>query len=182
MIPSSAAAATHLAALAEQIPVENIKRGVIDFNMVIMDTSPDGLFIFKPIPDKIRVLRDEIFTPGGALSPKAQGELIDLAQEEGARVEVLNGAYGIPQATGLAARTQQYFASQGLNIIGTGNADELRDQSKLVVHAPSLYAMRYFMEQIPGLRVVFRVDPSAASDIDLIVGNDWALNNPMPPQ
>jgi LCP family protein required for cell wall assembly len=171
-----------LAMLAEQIPVENIKRGVIDFDMVIMDTSPDGLFIFKPIPDKIRVLRDEIFTASGALSPQAKGETLDLAREEGARIKVLNGAYGIPQATGLAARTQQYFASQGLNIVGVDNANELRDQTKLVVHAPSLYAMRYFMEEIPNLRVVFRVDAAADSDLDLVVGNDWALNNPMPPQ
>ena len=71
--------AIELAVLLQQINPDNIKRGVIDYSMVLLDTTDDGASIFKPIPDKIRELRDEIFTADGAASPLAKGaDLADL--------------------------------------------------------------------------------------------------------
>jgi LCP family protein required for cell wall assembly len=70
--------ALQLGVLAREIPVENIKRGVIDYTMVSLDTVVLGgqnASIVKPLRDKIRVLRDEIFTSGGPTSPLAgQGD------------------------------------------------------------------------------------------------------------
>ncbi|NOY97860.1 MAG: LCP family protein [Chloroflexi bacterium] len=176
--------ALRLATLATQIPVSEIKRGVINFDMVILGTSPDGLSIFKPIPDKIRVLRDEIFQTGGALSPMAVGDPVDLMRADAARVKVLNGAYGIVEATNLASRTQQYLASQGMNVVGVGNADNTYDQSKIVLHGPNLYTLRYLLDLFQARsnhQISFRFDPNADADIEIMLGNDWALNNPMPP-
>ncbi len=46
--------------------------------------------IMKPLPDKIRELRDQIFTTGGAINPLAnQNDLPGLMQADGARVRVL---------------------------------------------------------------------------------------------
>jgi polyisoprenyl-teichoic acid--peptidoglycan teichoic acid transferase len=64
--------AMRLAVFLQQVPLENVKRGIIDYSMAYLDMTPDGASIMKPIPDKIRELRDEIFTSEGAASPRPQ--------------------------------------------------------------------------------------------------------------
>ena len=175
--------ALKLGALATQIDVSQIKRGVIDYEMSVLERSPDGLSVVKPIPDQIRILRDEIFTTSGALSPQAAGEPIALMQAQASRVNILNGAYGIIEATELAARTQVYFASLGMNVVGIGSADRTYDRTTVVLHNADLYTLRYVLDLVQAntsQQVVFRFDPAAGSDIDIMLGNDWALNNPMP--
>ena len=174
-----------LASLATQIDVSQIKHGVIDYKMGTLETSPDGLSIMKPIADQIRVLRDDIFTTSGALGPKAVGDSITLMQSEASRVNVLNGAYGIAEATELAARTQVYFSSQGMNVVGIGSADATYDNTTVVLHNADLYTLRYIIDleqQNSNQAVVvrFEFDPAAGSDVDIMLGNYWALNNPMP--
>ncbi|HSK88100.1 MAG TPA: LCP family protein, partial [Anaerolineales bacterium] len=66
--------ALRLGVLAKDIPPESIKPGVIDYTMVALDDVVLGgqnANIMKPLPDKIRELRDQVFTSGGALSPLA---------------------------------------------------------------------------------------------------------------
>ncbi|RME89286.1 MAG: LytR family transcriptional regulator [Anaerolineae bacterium] len=175
-----------LGVLAQQIPPENIKRGIIDYTMVELDSVILGgqpASIFKPIPDKIRVLRDEIFTPGGALSPMATGDPLQLALAEGPRLKVLNGAWGVAQSAGLAGRTSDYLAAQGFTIAGVGDASRHYDVTTLVVHNAKLYTMRYLLDlfRIQGKnQLVIKYDPGADSDIEIQLGTDWALNNPMP--
>ena len=176
--------ALKLATLASQIDVSQIKRGVIDYKMSIIDVSPDGLSIVKPIPDQIRVLRDDIFTSGGALSPQAVGDPVALMQAEASRVNILNGAYGIVEATDLAARSQVYFSSQGMSVVGIGSADKAYDHTTVVLHNADLYTVRYILDLVQAnsnQQVSFRFDPAAGSDVDIMLGNDWALNNPMVP-
>ena len=172
-----------LASLATQIDVDQIKRGVINYDMGILDRSPDGLSILKPISDQIRVLRDDIFTTSGALSPKAVGDSVTLMQAQASRVNILNGAYGIAEATELAARSQVYFSSQGMNVVGIGSADKSYDTTTVVLHNADLYTLRYILDLVganSNQQVVFRFDPAAGSDVDIMLGNDWAINNPMP--
>jgi len=57
--------AIRLAVLGKDIPRESVKTGVIDTTMVTFDNTVLGgqdASVMKPIPDKIRILRDEIFT------------------------------------------------------------------------------------------------------------------------
>ena len=150
--------------------------------MGILDRSPDGLSIMKPVPDQIRVLRDEVFTASGALSPQAVGDPVSLMQAEASRVNILNGAYGIVEATELAAHSQVYFASQGMNVVGIGSADTSYDRTTIILHNADLYTLRYIFDLVQAnsnQQVKFRFDPAAGSDVDIILGNDWALNNPM---
>ena len=173
-----------LAALASQIDVSQIKQGVINYEMGILETSPDGLSIMKPIPDQIRILRDEIFSTGGVRSPLASGDPVALMQAEGSRVNLLNGAYGILEATDLAARSQVYFAGQGMNVVGIGSADRSYDRTTVVLHNPDLYTLRYILDLVQAntsQQVVFRFDPAAGSDLDVMLGNDWALGGLVPP-
>ena len=168
--------ALRLAMLVRDIRLSDIKRGVIDYEMVTIGSSPDGLYIFKPIPDRIRVLRDEIFTSAGPLSPLASGDLTTLALTEAARLNVLNGAY-VP---GLASSTGDYLTSLGLNVVSVGNTGEY-NRTVIVLHAGKPYTVAYLV-QILNLQstaqIVVDFDPAAASDIDIYLGYDWIQNKP----
>ena len=172
--------ALKLAVLMQQINPENIKRGVINYDMVLLDKSPDGLDIFKPIPDKIRELRDDIFTTGGALSPAAKGtDLADLMRQESATVLVRNGTY----TSGLAIESADYFKTIGVNIFGTDNANEITSVTKIIDHRGKPYALQFFRDlfKVSGSnQIVIQYDPNAQVDIEIILGDDWAANNPMP--
>ena len=70
--------AIRLAVLVSHIPKENIKNGVIDNSMITFGNVILGgqkASIMKPLPDKIRVLRDQIFTASGPMSPMARGKI-----------------------------------------------------------------------------------------------------------
>src|SRR5581483_1350711 len=134
--------AIKLAALAKDIPLENIKRGVIDNSMTTFDNVVLGgqnASILKPIPDKIRVLRDELFTSGGAVGAIAQGDPRDLMLADGARVSVLNGTY----TAQLDARTGNYLLQQGVTVTGIGQSPQGYAQTTIFVHSPKLYTLRY---------------------------------------
>jgi LCP family protein required for cell wall assembly len=56
--------------MAVQIPKTEIARGVIGPpKMVGFHTLPDGQQVIRPVPDQIRILRDQIFTETSALGP-----------------------------------------------------------------------------------------------------------------
>ncbi|MBI3739882.1 MAG: LCP family protein, partial [Chloroflexi bacterium] len=115
--------AIKLAALAKDIPLGSIKPGVIDNSMTTFDNvilGGQNASILKPIPDKIRVLRDELFTTGGATSPIAQGDPRALMQADGARVSILNGTF----TAQLDARTGNYLLQQGVTVTGIGQAPQ----------------------------------------------------------
>ena len=60
-----------LAWLAQKLqPMISIKESIGEKH-VIFGKSPDGIDVLKPLPDQIRLLRDKIFAPSGAISPFA---------------------------------------------------------------------------------------------------------------
>ena len=164
-----------LAVLLSQVSKENIKSGVIDYTMVSFDNvilGGQNANIFKPIPDKIRVLRDEIFSTAGPLSPMASGDPIALMQADGARVRVLNGTY----TAGLAERTANFLISQGMTVTEVGNSDKLYDRTVVVVYGPKLYTLRYLVQRFgltANYQIVFNPDPSSTAEIEVRVGEDW---------
>lgn len=170
--------ALKLGVLLSQIPPENIKRGVIDFSMVSLDSvilAGQKASIFKPIPDKIRVLRDEIFSAAGPLSPMAAGDPVVLMQEDAARVRVVNGTY----TEGLPERTGNYLLSQGMQVVEAGGyASSQYARTTVVVYGPKLYTLRYLITLF-GInatnQILFSPDPASPVDIEVRVGAD-ALN------
>jgi hypothetical protein len=162
-------------------PLENIKRASISTDQVTFDTSPDGLFILKPIPDKIRIVRDEIFAEGGPLSPVAStlnGDTPALMREENARIAVQNGT----DSAGLATETADYFRSQGLSIVEETNAQQYYSYSELIIYNGKPYTIKYLSELmgIPASRIYNQYNPDNYADVVVIVGQDWADTNPMP--
>jgi len=170
--------ALKLGVLLSQVPREKIKRGVIDYSMVILDSvtlAGQNASIFKPIPDKIRVLRDEIFSAAGPLSPMASGDPVALMQEDAARVRVVNGTY----TEGLPERTGNYLLAQGMQVVEAGGyTDHLYDRTTIVVYGPKLYTLRYLMT-VFGVnatnQILFAPDATSTVDIEVRVGAD-ALN------
>jgi LCP family protein required for cell wall assembly len=173
--------AVRLGVLAKDIPIESIKQGVIDYNMVLLeDTTLGGerASVMKPLPDKIRELRDQVFTSGGPLSPLAsQTDLTALMQADAARVRVLNGSL----AGGLETTTGNFLLAQGVPVTEAG-ATEGTNSTILIVYAPKLYTLKY-LQAVFGItsssQIVFRPDPTSSVDIEVRLGSDWANNNPM---
>jgi len=171
--------AIQLAWLVQQIPEEEILRGSIGTDHVTFGKSPDGDDVLKPRPEQIRFLRDEIFAAAGLASPALAGaDPQELMQTENAKVSVLNGA-GVP---GLATRTSEYLAAQGVNVVNTGDATELYSATTITSYTGNPYTL-YYLVELMGIsenRIYIRFDPASQVDVEVILGYDWANNNSMP--
>jgi LCP family protein required for cell wall assembly len=171
--------AIQLAWLAPQIPEETIKRGVIGPNQVEFATSFDGQEILRPLYEEIRLLRDDIFTANGPVTPAAtEVDPQKLMVAEAANVSVLNGT----QTIGLAAQTADYLVNQGVSIVQPGNAGELYDFTTIIDYTGNPYTLSYLVEllNISANNIYHSYDPESQVDIELFLGEDWATNNSLP--
>jgi len=99
-------------------------------------------------------------------------------QAEQARVSVQNGT----TTEGMASRTAEWLRGQNINVVDESNADGLYDTTTIFIYNGKPYTVRY-LANIMGLenpRIYNRYDPNASYDIAVVVGADWANNNPMP--
>lgn len=172
--------AIRLGWLATQVSEENIKQGSISADHINFATSPDGgQQVLKPLTEKIRLLRDEIFTSTGAISPSASGmDPAQAAQAENARVSVLNGSY----TPGLAARTSDYFATLGLNVSQTDNSEKVAPYTEITYYTGKPYTLKYLVElmAIDPIRIFHVNDPASPVDISVTLGDDWANSGKLP--
>lgn len=171
--------AMKLAVLVRDIPRESIKNGVIDNSMVGFGNvilGGQNASVMKPLPDKIRVLRDEIFTTSGPVSPLAKGDPASLMQADGARVRVLNGT----STPNLDSRTSNYLLQQGMQVTEIGNT-KYQTRTVIILYAPKLYALRYLVDLfgISGSpQILIRSDPTQTVDIEVRLGSDWVSKIP----
>jgi LCP family protein required for cell wall assembly len=167
-----------LGLLASKVPSENIHHAIISTDMVGLGKSPDGLDIIRPIPDKIRELRDTIFISMGAVGPSAVStDPLVLMQAESSRVGIQNGT----QMPGIAAQTGEYLRSLGLNIVDSTNADQFYGATTLIDYTGKPYTIQYLasLMNVPQNRIYSRFNPASPVDVQVVVGDDWAANNPM---
>lgn len=170
-----------LGMLAKDIDINNIKKGVITYDMVLMDNvvvNGENQSIMIPIPDEIRALRDDIFGTNNAIKPLAVGSNQELAVQEGTRI----GIYNASSVPGLAQQTADYLKGQGFNIVTVENASYYPGATQVIDHRGSLYVVKYFQELFnlnAGAQIGYKLDPAAAVDIELVIADDWALSNPM---
>lgn len=193
-----------LGMLATQVDERYIKRGVIGPpDQVEMTTAMDGQSILVPVPDQIRILRDEIFSAGPAAAdtpvtidtstaiiPETPTEvptdepvndpaqLAELMKQEQARVVIKNGT----NTTGLASKTSAMLREQGVNVVSESNADQnyaittIRDYT-----GKQQNTIRFLIAQfhLPGsVQVINSSDPHAQVDLEIILGEDWASQQP----
>jgi len=169
----------HLAVLAAQIGVDNIKKGIIGPDAVTLGKSPDGLDILVPYPDKIRLIRDQVFTTDGPVSPASVGQDPKaLADAEQARIAVLNGS-GV---NGIAAKTSDYLKGEGLNVTQEGTANRAYQSTTIVLYSGKPYTASFLasLMNVTNANIINQYDPNAQADIAVMLGQDWAAKNPMP--
>jgi hypothetical protein len=139
--------------------------------------------VMKPIADKVRVLRDEIFTSSGPLSPMAvpfgttdPNLLVPAMQGEEARVRVVDGTF----TAGLDQRAGAWFQAQGMNVTEVGAADAVYSSTVVVVYGPKLYTLRYMQSTfgISQSQIRFNPDPASTVDIEIRIGSDLAGSIP----
>jgi polyisoprenyl-teichoic acid--peptidoglycan teichoic acid transferase len=168
-----------LAVLASQIDREDITQAVIGADQVEFGTSPDGTQdILIPLSDKIRVLRDEIFTTGGPISPAAVGDNpTQLMVAEGASVSILNGS----STSGLATQTGDYLKSVGMNVVEESNTEQL-NSTTITDYSGCPYTVAYLAELlgVSSNNIISAYDPNATVNVVVKLGSDWAANNTLP--
>lgn len=180
--------ALKLAVLGKDISVDTVKTGVIDpqQGMAIFDKTILGgedASILKPVMDKIRVLRDEIFTSTGPTSPVAvpigYTDITIIAQamqQEEARVRIMDGTF----TPGLDQRAGAVFQSYGMNVTEVAPSPEVYSQTVVVVYGPKLYTIKWLQGTfgLSDRQIRFAPDPNQSVDIEIRIGSDLAGSIP----
>jgi polyisoprenyl-teichoic acid--peptidoglycan teichoic acid transferase len=164
----------------QQIPDERVHRYIIGHDQVVETFSYDGMAILQPIPDALLQLRDEVFSTAPPPSPAEISNLSleELVAAETASVSVRNGTIMI----GLAARTDDFLRSKGIEPTEVTNADQLYEQTTIFDYSGKPKTVEY-LAQVFGVvpsKLYHSYDPSSPYDIVIILGDDWAANNSMP--
>jgi polyisoprenyl-teichoic acid--peptidoglycan teichoic acid transferase len=167
-----------LALLAQSVPEQSIKRGIINKDNVFFGETPDGQSILIPIPDDIQNLVDDIFATGGAIGPQLPGTPQEQMKTEAARLGVYDGS-GDPS---LGGRAVEYLRSQGANVTQTGAADRGYAGTTIVDHTGNPYVVKYLVDLLhiaPG-NIYVEFDPTSSQDVELYLGTDLARLNIVP--
>ena len=171
--------ALRLAVLMRDIPEEHIRSEVINNKMLGSGNVVLGgqnASILRPIPDQIRILRDEIFTASGPASPLAHGDLPTLMLADRARIRILN-ATSTPE---LDTRTLAYLAQQGIVTTEFGKT-KISSRTLIILYSPKLYTLRFLMDTFgikSSTQIRIRPDPSQTVDIEIQLGGDWVSQLP----
>jgi len=162
--------AIKLALLAKDVPAEKIKQGVLGTGYTIFGRSPDNLSIVIPIPDKVHLLRDEIFATSGSLGPLTTGDSQQQMQSEGASLAIYNGS----SESGLATASADYLKTKGANITLVGDADQSYAATTIVDHRGDPYTLKYLVDlfKISPNKIFLDYDASSSAAVELYLGND----------
>ena len=160
------------------IPTDSFQKAVIGTDMVIMTKSPDGQDILKPITDKIRELRDQLFASGGALGPLASASSgSTLVRDEAATVLVQNST----QDTTITSRTISYLQQQGINTMEAASG-QLGNPTTIIVYHSKPHTVAYLasLMNVASTNIQFSYDPASSVDIAVLLGSDWVTSNTLP--
>jgi LCP family protein required for cell wall assembly len=165
--------ALQLGLLAQDIPGDQIRTEVLDYDYVYNEVTPDGQAVLIPVRENIRTLRDQLFAPPAIPTPVIE-DLPELMAEEAARVAVYNGT----QVFGLAGATQEYLLEQDISVTEIGNADSADYRSTQIIDYGSFPSTALYLAQlmdIPPLNISNSQKPVGDFDLLIILGNDWQI-------
>jgi LCP family protein required for cell wall assembly len=167
--------AVALAVLATDVEPGNIRYGVVDEYYTQFWETPEKQQVLIPLRDRIREMRDYIFTTA-APPPQANDPTARLAAEA-ATIEILNGT----EMAGLASTTAELLEQHSLQVTNVGNADRSDyTESLVIVYTGKIYTAEYLTRllNLPPTAVVHGGDPNAEHDISLIIGADYEPSQP----
>jgi len=140
-----------------EVPRDQIKTAVIDGKYVNFGKSPEGLDILRPIPDKIRELRDEIFYGVESTGTATSQDIQAILQDEHASVSVRNAS----SVDGLAEKTGEYLKGQGINVVEETNTG-YQTYSRVTLYGSKPYTLRYLVDLLKitsSSNIVYAYDP-----------------------
>jgi hypothetical protein len=117
-----------------------------------------------------------VLSSGGLLGPGVEDDLLTMVNEENARIRLLNASY----QSDLGEMTASWMREQGFNVVEVGFA-QATTVSTIDLMGATPYALRWLVETFgmtPG-HIDHRFSSESTVDIELILGDDWANNNPM---
>jgi LCP family protein required for cell wall assembly len=161
-----------LARLATQVDPDDIRFGAIDEKYTEPYVTEDGAEVLYLLRDRMRELRDEVFTVEEPPTEEGEADAASQLEEEAATVEVLNGTL----TAGLAADATERLRQENLNVTHTGNADRQDIEESLVIaHADKTYTAQYIARflDLPESAIVEGSEPGAEYDISVILGADY---------
>lgn len=168
-----------LANLATQIPQENIRTAVIDERYTEFYETPDGQQVLIPVRDRIRQLRDYIFTTEPEV---AEVDPAARLAAEAATVRVLNGT----AVQGLARSTAGYLQQHGISNVTFGNTIEfgyepLYQESFIYLYSSDKAFSAETVAKLLSLRptaIVAVPGVQKGVDIEVILGGDYQPPGP----
>jgi len=163
-----------LALLLQEIPSSNIRRGVIDYNYVYVEKTPDGQDVLVPVRENIRALRDELFAPPNTAALAPIENRLEAIEEEAAKIGIYNGT----AVVGLAGGTSDYLTKLGLNISEVGNADSADYNATQIItfgEHPNTVSYLTGVLSVPPLNISAGQRPDGDYDILIILGSSWEV-------
>lgn len=165
--------------IINEVPRDQIQHRVIDFNYVNIGKGPNQEDILQPRLDRIRELRDELFTGSTFLDTLAMTQDIQtIMKEENATVSVMNAS----SQADLGDRAVAYLQSQGINVTEQGNANPSAF-STITFYGSKPYTIKFLSQMAsinnPG-QVGYAYNGGNPVDIVIVLGDDFANNNALP--
>ena len=170
--------AIKLALFAQSVEEEDIQKGVIGKESTIFGRSPDNLSILIPIPDKIHLIRDQIFASSSGLSPKTPGNDHQRMQTENASLAIYNGT----QSANLATHTGEYLSGLGVNVLQTDENGDAQTYTKIIDRTGNPYLLKYLVDlmKISPKNIHSDFNPSSPVGVEIYLGNDWETDISIP--
>lgn len=161
-----------------EIDKKEIARGIIGPpEMVSLHTLPDEAEVLKPVPGKIRELRDQMFSTTGAISPSmGAADPLEAALAENAEIEVLNGS----GQAGIAGGTADYLTGLGLNVGIVENADRMDYTLSILFDYSGNPYTRAYLKEIFNLQdgqIFIGDSANGSTDVTIIVGASFVVPN-----
>ena len=167
-----------LGGLAQEIPRENIRNGVIGPQQTDMATTATGDQVLIPRYGAIRTLMDDVFNPPQNLS---LSDIRDRAIAENAEVVVFNNT----DILGLAGQTRDWLNGQGLSIASQpGNIPEPGNTPTIIRdYTGKVWTARYLaaLLGLPEDRIQPGIDGLTSADVMVVAGTDMPQILQSPP-
>ncbi|MBE2270998.1 MAG: LCP family protein [Anaerolinea sp.] len=157
-----------LASLAQEIPGENIRSGVINALYTTPQTNPNGDQVLILNYSAFRGLLQQVF---GEQEQLSQSDLRDRANAEGASVVVYNNT----TTQGLASQTRDWLVSRGVSVLEIGNMPTPENSLTYIRdYTGNPYTARYLaaLLGLPPERIQSGGDGLTSADVMVVVGTD----------
>ena len=115
--------------------------------------------------------------PANTATPENTVEPAPIA-EDAPGIAIHNGT----TTAGLAGDTSDYLQRFGLNIIRIGNADKIYAETTVIDYTGNTATIAQIAQamNLPQIKIYNSYDPNSKVALVLVLGEDWAAENPLP--